>query len=279
MTTFRQPASIFDPATEPLFSRVVCGIDGSPASLEAARQAALFAAGGWLKLVSVTWTREDYADIGVVTDSHARVALTEATKAIRALGANPSPALIRAPDPVEVLRSEASRADLAVVGAHGASRPISIICGRVATRLAHTAPGPVLIARRPPGSASLVSRVLLASDGSRGSFVAAELAGRIARRFRANVILLSVGSDPEPGTRRAVAVQSADLLEATGVKPTVVELEGKPGERISEKAQTEQASLVIIGSRGLGGLTALGSVSERVAHSAPCSVLIARPSH
>jgi nucleotide-binding universal stress UspA family protein len=34
--------------------------------------------------------------------------------------------------------------------------------------------------------------------------------------------------------------------------------------------------LVVIGSRGLHGLKALGSISERVAHQAECSVLVVR---
>ena len=34
--------------------------------------------------------------------------------------------------------------------------------------------------------------------------------------------------------------------------------------------------LVVVGSRGVHGLKALGSVSERVAHQAECSVLVVR---
>jgi nucleotide-binding universal stress UspA family protein len=34
--------------------------------------------------------------------------------------------------------------------------------------------------------------------------------------------------------------------------------------------------LVVVGSRGLHGVKALGSVSERVAHQANCSVLVVR---
>ena len=41
-------------------------------------------------------------------------------------------------------------------------------------------------------------------------------------------------------------------------------------------AAAEQADLVVIGSRGLHGLASLGSVSERVAHRARCSVLVVR---
>ena len=36
------------------------------------------------------------------------------------------------------------------------------------------------------------------------------------------------------------------------------------------------ADLIVVGSRGLHGLRALGSVSERVAHGAEASVLVAR---
>jgi nucleotide-binding universal stress UspA family protein len=41
-------------------------------------------------------------------------------------------------------------------------------------------------------------------------------------------------------------------------------------------AVAAEADLVIVGSRGLRGIKALGSVSERVAHEARCSVLIVR---
>ena len=37
-----------------------------------------------------------------------------------------------------------------------------------------------------------------------------------------------------------------------------------------------EADLLVIGSRGLHGVKALGSVSERVAHKARCSVLVVR---
>ena len=38
--------------------------------------------------------------------------------------------------------------------------------------------------------------------------------------------------------------------------------------------RSREADLVVVGSRGLHGLRALGSVSERVAHRADCSVLV-----
>jgi nucleotide-binding universal stress UspA family protein len=43
-------------------------------------------------------------------------------------------------------------------------------------------------------------------------------------------------------------------------------------------AEGDGAGLVVVGSGGKRGLPALGSVSERVAHLAPCSVLVIRAS-
>jgi nucleotide-binding universal stress UspA family protein len=51
---------------------------------------------------------------------------------------------------------------------------------------------------------------------------------------------------------------------------------GRPVEALVEAAAT--ADLLVMGARGLSGLRALGSVSERVAHRAESSVLIVRPS-
>jgi nucleotide-binding universal stress UspA family protein len=50
-----------------------------------------------------------------------------------------------------------------------------------------------------------------------------------------------------------------------------------PGEPFDEPVVlSEFADLVVVGSRGLKGLKALGSVSERVAHEARCPVLVVK---
>ena len=45
-----------------------------------------------------------------------------------------------------------------------------------------------------------------------------------------------------------------------------------------ETAEGDGSGLVVVGSRSRTGVTALTSVSERVAHHAPCSVLVMRGS-
>ncbi|MGD1854358.1 MAG: universal stress protein [Leptolyngbyaceae cyanobacterium] len=53
-------------------------------------------------------------------------------------------------------------------------------------------------------------------------------------------------------------------------------LQGSPGVKLCEFAITWNADLIIVGSRGLSGISELlmGSVSNHVMHHAPCSVLI-----
>ena len=66
------------------------------------------------------------------------------------------------------------------------------------------------------------------------------------------------------------------VLEMTGNEPWIEVRQGSTAHEIERFAFACRASLVVVGSRGLGGVRALGSVSERVAHRAPCSVLIVR---
>jgi nucleotide-binding universal stress UspA family protein len=73
-----------------------------------------------------------------------------------------------------------------------------------------------------------------------------------------------------------------ETVSATDGRP--VSREGGWGDRVDawEEAQpaallverSRHADLVVLGSRGLHGIRALGSVSERVAHHGLCSVLV-----
>ena len=55
-------------------------------------------------------------------------------------------------------------------------------------------------------------------------------------------------------------------------------VEGRPSDMIVETAKKENIGLIILGNRGLSSLKEfiLGSVSDRVAHDAECSVLIVK---
>ncbi len=64
----------------------------------------------------------------------------------------------------------------------------------------------------------------------------------------------------------------------TEVKASIFQDFGSPGTVICDRAKTEKATLVIVGTHGRRGISEFmtGSVSSYVMHRAPCSVLIVR---
>lgn len=261
----------------PPFGRIVCGIDGSHSSPVAIEQAiALSGPNTALVFVCVRETRGAGATRqATISAERADAALGEAVKAAREAGLEAAAEILPGHDPRSVLLEEASRSDLLVVASHGGSRAGGIALGSTASAAVHRAVVPVLVARRPPLGGDFAERILVATDGSPDAARAVELTARIGHPRNASVYVLSV--DPTPhGDPTHLAVDAVDLTAALGQEPTVLRESGHAHERILEIAVSERIGLVALGSRGQSGVRALGSVSERVAHRAPCSVLVAR---
>jgi nucleotide-binding universal stress UspA family protein len=258
------------------FMRVLCGIDGTPESIEAARQAeALTGPGGQLELVSVVDMGEAVlggihaAEVGRDLKARAQRGLERA----QAAATRGTIALVRG-RPVRTLPTLASgrRADLLAVGSHDASRVAGITLGSVATALIHKAPCSVLVTRPSPVGA-FPGSILVATDGSRDARNAGRVAAGIAARHGSRVTVLHVAAH-EAG--HSIGADQARIAETTGEEPWVEVRIGSPRHQILDFANDCEASLVVVGHRGLGGLRSLGSVSETVAHRARCSVLIVR---
>lgn len=147
--------------------------------------------------------------------------------------------------------------------------------GSTASAALHRATIPVLIARPLPRSLHILDRILLAVDGSESSFAAARTAAALVRRDGAMVWMIAP-STRDAGRRHVIAACAAEIRGATGVEPVVLDEAGSPHRAIERGAREVGASLVVVGSRELAGAAALRSVSERVAHAAPCSVLMVR---
>jgi nucleotide-binding universal stress UspA family protein len=261
--------ALADRDAEPLFGRVVCGLDPTEASQEAARQAAALAGpGGRVVFVRVGLVPGDQPEYDAAIEGAIRVA--------EDLGADPTAELSDGHDPAAELLEHVGPGDLLVVGSHGYSQPQGILIGSVATSLLHRAKTAVLIARAAPSARPFPRELLVASDGSPESREAVGLAGSIARRHHARLTHLHAGS-ADADRRHALTEEAMWLEEATGSAPTVLMEDGSAHETIVARARERRCSLVLLGSRGLSGLSSLGSVSERVGHGAPCSVLVAHP--
>ncbi|UJA20324.1 universal stress protein [Thermoleophilia bacterium SCSIO 60948] len=262
---------------EPIrFREVLCAVDASPQSLVAIRQAAALA-DPEARLSAVTvWDPAEAIHAGihaakVVGDLRrtAEATLDEACAAEPRL----EPMLVRGSDVAGLLGAAAELdADLLAVGAHGASRLGGMLLGSVATAIVHHAPCCVLVARA--GAHEFPGTIVHAGDGSADSMAAARVAGRIAGASGGSLVALHVGDAFKHS--RELAAESAAMIAAGGPEPVPRAAAGSPHVGICAAARACEASLIVIGSRGMSGLRSFGSVSERVAHRARCSVLVVR---
>lgn len=93
--------------------------------------------------------------------------------------------------------------------------------------------------------------------------------------------LLSVRPDEVPQALQRIERQRLEELVEDAKPSMPVELfveVGRAADVICQFASQHRASLVIVGSHGYRGLDRLlGTTAERVANTAPCSVLVVRP--
>jgi nucleotide-binding universal stress UspA family protein len=151
-----------------------------------------------------------------------------------------------------------------------------MLAGSTATAAAHASPAPVLLARRPPAGVEFPASILAAIDGTPATTDVAATTAALARAHGAHVTVIAprgVGVSE----RRRIADAIATIAVTTGAEPLVLDEHATAHKAIAGAAASVDAALVVIGSSGLQGVHALASVSERVAHQAPCSVLILRP--
>jgi nucleotide-binding universal stress UspA family protein len=230
-----------------VFARVVVGVDGTEWGGEALRQTlALAPPDAVVQTVTVLYTRPaaragfDAAHWVDILTEEAERARDEAEEMLN--GRPGSSARIEHGEPLRVLRSarDEARATLLALGGRHSSRFLGIMLGGTSSELLHDATCSVLIARPPAEGTWQPRRVVAATDGSPPALEALAAADDIRSRLGADVEIVSDAQHP-----------ARDLVE-----------------------RSHEADLLVLGSRGLHGVRALGSVSERVAHHAKCSVLV-----
>ncbi len=200
-------------------------------------------------------------------------------------------------------------AELIVTGTRGRGGIRRALMGSVSTSVVHYAHCSVLVVRGSWGQEEqnhVPGKILLAYDGSTEASAAAGVAAEIANLTGSELHLLHVvPREPYPApfayipdeTAEAWRTREASLeregeqarsfvegqaqrMEARGARIAEAHLSlGRPDKEVVRLAEDLNAGLVVMGSRGRGGIgrALMGSVSDSVVRHAHCPVMVVRP--
>ena len=142
-------------------------------------------------------------------------------------------------------------------------------------------------------SVVMISTVAVGVDGSETAGEAVKMAVELARRFEAELVLLSAFQESRGGDTRPVddsevqwatnsparvhellARSEAELRQDGVAVRTLIE-EGDAAEVLVRLAEQCGADVLVVGNKGMQRRV-LGSVPNTVTHRAPCSVLVVK---
>lgn len=191
---------------------------------------------------------------------------------------------------VAVLREYSRTASLVVVGDRGLGGFTGLLVGSVAVQLVAHAHCPVIVAR---GTVDPAMPVLLGVDGSPANDPAVGFAFEQAALRSVPLVALHVWAHPAsigPGDMMPLVYDPGEVQAEEGrlLAEALAGWQGKypdvavdrtvrhGGVRTRLIEATNQAQLVVVGARGLGGFAGLllGSVSQAVLHHAACPVAV-----
>lgn len=190
--------------------------------------------------------------------------------------------------PARALLDSAVNADMLVVGARGLGGFGGLLLGSVSQHCVHHATTPTVIVRK--GSDDPTLGIVVGTDGSEHARRALTWAADEARRRRVPLTVvhgyqvLPVGAYPYstmtidptlmPRAARQLVKNALEQIDTSGIDITPISSPGGAAQALLE--YTDNAALVVVGSRGLGAFKRLllGSVATQVVHHAPCSVAV-----
>lgn len=261
------------------FNDALCAVDGSDESIAAIEAAcSLLQPDAQLTLLIATaFRRESEIRSPAIPPARATGILERAlATAARAGRGEPSVEVDPSGPPAELILERASRHDLLAIGAPADTSVFGALflsgVSEIAQELLQT---PLLIARQRSHEAP---HLLVASDGLDPSDGLVELAGALARAQGASTTLVHVLGAESRAHPHRIEHQAQKLKDASPAARSSLRVEvGSARELIVELAREERASLILMSSRRLSGLTVLGSVSRPVVAHAGCSVLLVPP--
>jgi nucleotide-binding universal stress UspA family protein len=137
------------------------------------------------------------------------------------------------------------------------------------------------------------NKILVAIDGSEHSYLIVDKAIEHAKLFSVSIILVfchrrfpTIMGHPYRDEEISNIISESEKvitpflqhIRNAGIAVEERIMEEPAGAAITEIARIEKCELIVMGSRGLTNLAGLiiGSVTNRVLHTAPCSVLVVR---
>ena len=137
------------------------------------------------------------------------------------------------------------------------------------------------------------NKILVAIDLSYEAEQVLQAAADIAVDNKAQISIIHVADNPvtpysqwsdyvvpfsEAQVREALFSKLADIVENVGLSRSLITIDfGRPIDVIIDRADKDQADLIVVGSHGRHGITVLlGSTANGVLHHANCDVLAVR---
>lgn len=133
--------------------------------------------------------------------------------------------------------------------------------------------------------------IVVGTDGSESATKAVTRAAQLAKLAGVPLhIVTAYGREPQPvpedlgwldtagAQADTIMQQAADEVRAEGVEVQLHAKVGDPADVLIDVASEVDAGLIVVGNKGMSGVARflLGSVPNKVAHHAPCDVLIVR---
>jgi nucleotide-binding universal stress UspA family protein len=237
-------------------------------------------------------------------ESEGREVLDRERYKLGAMGAEIADSHLRVgrPDSEIVRLAEQLGSGLVIAGSRGLGPVRRAVMGSVSGSALRHAHCPVMVVRGKTGDEdAAVGPIVLAVDGSEEAKQATKAAAELSGGTGSEVHLVSVLPEPESmygphfystdveerllervdAESRAFLDKQAEAVRSGGGSPAQTYLaKGQPDAEIVKLAEEIGAGLIVMGSRGLGGVrrALMGSVSDSVVRHAHCPVLVVRGS-
>jgi nucleotide-binding universal stress UspA family protein len=176
-----------------------------------------------------------------------------------------------------VTLAEELEVGLIAIGSRGIGGVRRMLMGNVSDSVVRHAHCPVMVVRAQ--AVDFPTKILVATDRSREAELAATTAADLAKSTNSELHIVHVGFEQKRDEAQKELDTEVDMIRESGAQEIQAHLEfGIADTAIIVLAEELGAGLIVMGSRGLGGVrrALLGSISDSVVRHAHCPVLVVR---